>query len=82
MTQERLIWQGQKQEKTRAAKKLEISISGLRSSLRTELNPHVPISQLDRELIVEQSFELGDKLIKYKELCSQIKAINKSLGTE
>jgi hypothetical protein len=82
MTQERLIWQGQKQEKTRDAKKLEISISGLRTSIRTELNPHVLISSLNHELITEQAFELADKLIRYKELCAQVEAINNSLGTD
>jgi len=82
MSQERLIWEGQKQEKIREAKKIEISITGLRSSLRTELNPHVPISEIDHDLVAQQAFELADKLIRYKELCAQVEAINKSLGIE
>jgi len=82
MTQERLIWQGQKQEKILAAKKFETSINGLRSSIRTELNPHVPISGLDQELIAQQAFELSDKLIAYKQLCAEIEAIDRSLGVK
>ena len=80
MTTERLIWQGQKQEKVQAAKKLEMSITTLRCDIRTVLNPHVPISEIDQELLTNQSFELADKLIQYKQLCREIDAINKSLG--
>lgn len=82
MSQERLIWQGQKQEKILAAKKLETSITGLRSSIRTELNPHTPISEIDHELVTQQAFELADKLIRYRQLCKEIESINKSLGVE
>jgi hypothetical protein len=77
---ERLIWQGQKQEKILAAKKLETSITGLRSGIRTELNPHVPVSEINHELVTQQAFELSDKLIRYRQLCAEIDAINKSLG--
>lgn len=80
MSTERLIWQGQKQEKIQEAKKLEMSISGLRNSIRTELNPHAPISEINLDLVSEQAFELSDKLIRYKQLCSEIEAIDKSLG--
>lgn len=80
MSTERLVWQGQKQEKIQEAKKLELSITGLRTSIRTELNPHVPISEINHDLVTEQAFELSDKLIRYKQLCREIDAINKSLG--
>ncbi len=82
MSRERLIWQGQKQEKTLNAKKLETSINGLRTSIRTELNPHAPISDLNHDLVTQQAFELADKLINYKSLCAEIEAINRSLGIE
>lgn len=80
MNQERLIWQGQKQEKIQESKKLELSISTLRSDIRMALNPHVPISEIDQELLTNQAFELADKLIRYKQLCREIDAINHSLG--
>ena len=80
MSTERLVWQGQKQEKIQEAKKLEMSISGLRNSIRTELNPHVPIYEINHDLVTEQAFELSDKLIRYKQLCCEIDAINSSLG--
>ena len=77
---ERLIWQGQKQEKIQAAKKLEMSITTLRQDIRTILNPFVPISDIDQEMLTNQTFELADKLIQYKQLCREIAAINDSLG--
>lgn len=82
MSSERLVWQGQKQEKLQQAKKLELSISGLRDSIRAGLNPHVPISEIKQEQVWEQTFELSAKLIEYRELCAQVIAINKSLGIE
>ena len=81
MSTERLIWQGQKQEKLHESKKLEMSIATLRSDIRVALNPHVPISEIDQELLTNQAFELADKLIRYKQLCREIEAINKSLGS-
>ena len=82
MSSERLVWQGQKQEKLQQAKKLELSISGLRDSIRAGLNPHVPISELNHELVTQQAFELADKLIRYKQLCEEVLALNRSLGIE
>jgi hypothetical protein len=81
MSTERLIWQGQKQEKIQAAKKLELSITTLRQDIRTILNPFAPLSDIDQEMLTNQAFELSDKLIQYKQLCREIAAINDSLGT-
>ncbi|MBU0971018.1 MAG: hypothetical protein KKC20_10250 [Proteobacteria bacterium] len=80
MTTERLIWQGQKQEKVLEAKRLETSIEGLRSGIRTELNPHAPISEINHDLLTQQAFEMADKLILHKKICAEIAAINRSLG--
>lgn len=80
MNQERLIWQGQLQEKKLEVKRLESSISGLRESVRMALNPHAPLLEIDQERISQQAFEMADKLIQYRQLCKEIKAINKSLG--
>ena len=80
MNQERLIWQGQKQEKELESKRLKTSINGLINSVRTELNPHTPIEEINQELVWEQAFEMADKLTRYKQLCAEIKNINQSLG--
>jgi hypothetical protein len=80
MSSERLVWQGQKQEKLQQAKKLELSISGLRDSIRTGLNPHVSISEINQELACGQVFELSEKLIQYRKITAEIIAINESLG--
>ena len=80
MSMERLIFEGQKSHHIREAKKLEMSISNLRTSIRTELNPHVPISDIDEELVGNMSIELAEKLAAYKSHCRQIDAIHKDLG--
>ena len=79
---ERLLWQGQKQEKELAAEGLKISIEGLRSSLRIALNPHMKVGEIDPKVVSQQSFELSEKVIKYKALQEEIKSINQSLGIE
>lgn len=77
---ERLTWLGQKQEKTLEAKSLESSIKGLRESIRTHLNPHNPIKDIDPEFVQQQAFEIADKVIRYNGLCHEIEALNQSLG--
>ncbi len=79
---ERLIWQGQKQEKELAAGQLKISIEGLRDSLRILLNPHANVVDMDPGAITQQAFDLGDKLARYRGLQAEIKNINRSLGLE
>jgi hypothetical protein len=80
MDSERAMWQGLRQEKLDQVKKLEISISALRSSIRIALNPHSPVSEINHELVTQQTFEMADKLIQHERLSSEIEAINKSLG--
>ncbi len=80
MNQERLIWQGQREEKKIEANQLKISIKGLRDSIRAELNPHSPIEEINHERIAQQTFEMADKLIRLKKFQGEIKALNQSLG--
>lgn len=82
MDNERMIWKGQRQEKLEKFKKLETSITGLRSSIRTELNPHAPIADINHDLVTEQAFELADKLIQHRQIRAEIDALNRSLGIE
>ncbi|WP_035238132.1 hypothetical protein [Desulfobacter vibrioformis] len=77
---EHLIWLGQKQEKDLAARQLNLSIIGLRDSLRILLNPHIDPVEIDPVLVQHQSFELADKVVRYKELKAEIKNIDRSLG--
>ena len=81
-SKERLVWQGQKQEKQLEMDRLESSIKGLIGSVRTELNPHSPIDEIDPGVVSQQAFELSEKLIRYNALNKEVKAINKSLGIE
>ncbi len=80
MDSERMVWKGQRQEKLEQARVLETSIHGLRDSIRTGLNPHAPISEINHDLVSQQAFELADKVIQYKQLSKEITAINNSLG--
>lgn len=77
---ERLQFMGQKEEKKLEAKRLKLSIEGLRDSLRAGLNPFSPISNIQGGKIAEQAFELADKLILHNTLEEEIKAIDKALG--
>ncbi|WP_321495618.1 hypothetical protein [uncultured Desulfobacter sp.] len=77
---ERLIWLGQKQEKDLAARQLNISIIGLRDSLRIMLNPHTDPVEIDPAQVQQAAFELADKVARYKELKAEIKNIDRSLG--
>lgn len=82
MDNERMTWKGMRVEKLEKSKRLETSISGLRHSIRTELNPHKPISDINHELVTQQAFELADKLIQLKQLLKEVTALNRSLGIE
>jgi len=80
MSTERLVWQGQKQEKQQEARRLELSGTSLRTEIRTILNPHLPVHEIDQERLAALSFELADKVIRFKALRAEIEAIKQSLG--
>jgi hypothetical protein len=80
MNTERLVWQGQKQEKQQQARRLELSIGSLRNEIRTNLNPHLPVHDIDQERLAAQAFELADKVIRLRQLRAEIAAIKQSLG--
>jgi len=82
MDNERMTWKGMRVEKLEKSKKIETSISGLRHSIRTELNPHKPILDINHELLTQQAFELADKMIQLKQFSKEIAALNRSLGIE
>jgi len=80
MSTERLVWQGQKQEKQQEARRLEMSITTMRADIRMVLNPHLPAHEIDHERLAALSFELADKVIRFKQIRAEIAAIKKSLG--
>lgn len=80
MTTERLVWQGQKQEKQQAARRLEMSIESLRHEIRTILNPHMPAHDIDQERLAASAFELADKVIQLRQARGEIEALKQSLG--
>ena len=79
---ERLENQGRLQELNLKIKGLGLSISGLIHTLRTEINPHKEISEMNAELIHEQAFELSQKIDQYKGCEAKIKALKTALGME
>ncbi|MCG8643232.1 MAG: hypothetical protein MI862_26135 [Desulfobacterales bacterium] len=80
MDSERTVWKGQKAEKKEQKSRLKLAIEDRRNSIRTILNPHTPILEIDQNLLSQLSFELSSNLIEYKRLEKEIAAINKSLG--
>jgi len=80
MSTERLVWQGQKQEKQQQARRLELGITSLRTEIRTILNPHLPVHEIDQERLAALAFELADKAIQFRQLRAEIDAIKQSLG--
>jgi hypothetical protein len=80
MSTERLVWQGQKQEKQQAARRLELGIGSLRNELRSILNPHMPVYEIDQERLAALAFELADKVIRFRQVRAEIAAIKQSLG--
>ncbi|MBI9092289.1 MAG: hypothetical protein JEZ12_24000 [Desulfobacterium sp.] len=77
---ERTQYMGQREQKKLELKKLELSIKGLKESIRTQLNPFITIEEIDQEVVAAQAFDLAEKVIKYKALVAEIAAINKALG--
>jgi hypothetical protein len=80
MSTERLVWQGQKQEKQQEARRLEMGITTLRDDVRSVLNPHMPAHEIDQERLAALAFELADKVIRFKQVRAEIAAIKQSLG--
>lgn len=77
---ERLVNQGKLQDFKLKARALELSISGLLHTLRTEINPHNEIEEMNAELIHEQAFELSQKIDQFKGYQAKIKALKEALG--
>lgn len=80
--EERLRWQGKLLEKQKKARGLEISIKGLRDSLRMSLDPHEEVGSLDGETIANIAMELAEKLAEYDGLDLAIKGLKGSLGMD
>lgn len=77
---ERLKFQGRLAEKDMEAKKLKLRIEGLRDSIRDVLDPFEDVDELDIERAFEQMADLAGKMLEYKELTGEIKALRKALG--
>lgn len=77
---ERLKFQGRLLEKNQQSKELQLTIEGLRDSLRNDLDPFEPIEGLPDDRIAANAVALSAKLIDYRQLQDEIKAIQKALG--
>ena len=78
--QERLIVRGQLSELQKKAEELRIRITGLRKSLRINLNEFLPVEDLDAGVISDQALEMSGLVIDYREALAQIQAMKKALG--
>lgn len=77
---ERLKYEGRLVERQREAKRLELKLSGLRSSMRDLLDPFEDIDELNLDIVAEQAIEARAAQIDYLAAREEIKAISKALG--
>ena len=77
---ERLKYQGRLYEKELEAKSLKSLVEGMRDSIRDILDPFESVDDLDIERAFEMMSELASKMIEYKEITGEIKALKKALG--
>ncbi len=80
MDSEILSWKGQKLDLELEVKKLSISIEGQRDALRMALNPHMPVAQIDPELVQQTANELADKVALYLDNFKLLEKLNRALG--
>lgn len=60
--------------------RLAASIDGLRSTIRQKLNPYTEIEKIDAVILHNQTYELCEKIQKYKEIKLRIDTISDDLG--
>ena len=77
---ERLKHQGRLAEAELDARRTEISVRGLITSLRNLLDPLENIEELCAEQIADQGLRLADLLAEYGRKRAEIAAIKKALG--
>ncbi|MDY7034542.1 MAG: hypothetical protein SV375_00040 [Thermodesulfobacteriota bacterium] len=77
---ERLKYQGRLAEKEMEAKKLRLRLTGLRDSLRDNLDPFVLIEDLNGELIAEEALEFTGTWAELRAVLATIDSIKNILG--
>lgn len=77
---ERLQFEGHLALLKLQAKKLEIQLNGLVEALRCNLDPLLPVHDLNAELIASQGIEFAVKHIEYTGILAEIAKAKKILG--
>jgi hypothetical protein len=80
MKEEILMAKGRLSELELKRKDLEINIKGLRDAARMKLSPITPIPDLDMESAYSLTLDMLQSWLEHKEVCDEIKAIEKALG--
>ena len=80
MELERLQREGRLAEKEMEAKRLELKAKGLIDSVRLHLDPFEKLEEIDIEVASQEMTNLTATLLKYREICGDIKNIRKALG--
>jgi phage-related minor tail protein len=80
METERLKYRGRLEEAREKAARLKIKISGLRTSMREQLDPFANIDDLMLDIVTEQAIEARAAQIDYLAARDEINAIEKALG--
>jgi len=77
---ERLKFKGRLQEKKQEAARLKLLLDGEREGLRDLIDPIEPLENLKADAIAAQSLEFSTRIIRYREVLSEIKLIEKTLS--
>lgn len=77
---ERLAVRGRLAEKEQEAKRLEMSIQGDISAVRTILAPFAPLTEIKADQAAVQAVELAAKHADYLGVIGEIAAMKKALG--
>ena len=77
---ERLTLKGRLAEKEAEARRLEMSIEGDVSAVRTLLPPFAPVAELQAQQAAIQCVEMADKHAEYLGLVAEIANIKRALG--
>lgn len=77
---ERLKFMGRLKEKELQAQDLALKISGLRDSMRDQLDPFDDIIDLKLEIVAAQAVEAAELQVQLKEILAEIEALKKVIG--
>lgn len=80
MSQERLVWKGQKAEALQLQKEREAEAATLIRDLRNDLNPISGIYKIDRDAVLRRAGRLAAIQIELEMIRKELRELNDLLG--